>query len=101
MSKININEAKIGRYGRMLLAHMQEYNQDLYTELLFTGRIGDWLIENRTICKERVFEYTQQIAMSNGVNEGLKAHDQLAWVGAMNAIKAQAEEIVIAELISK
>ena len=34
-----------------------------------------------------------------GVTEELKARDQMAWVGLMNACKAQIEEIIIAELI--
>lgn len=100
MSKIKINEVRIGKYGRILLAYMKEYNQDLYTQLLFSGRLEEWLIENCAICKERVFKYTQQIAKKHSVDEKLKARGQMSWAGAMNAFKAQAEEIVIEELIS-
>ena len=35
----------------------------------------------------------------NGVTEQLKAENQMEWVRQMNACKAQAEEIVKAELI--
>ena len=34
-----------------------------------------------------------------GVTEELKARDPLRWVGLMNTLKAQAEEIVLTELI--
>lgn len=34
-----------------------------------------------------------------GVTEKLKAHDPMRWVGLMNTLKAQAEEIVLDELI--
>ena len=34
-----------------------------------------------------------------GITEQLKAEDQMAWVGQMNALKQQAEEIIFAELI--
>ena len=34
-----------------------------------------------------------------GVTEELKAHDPMRWVGLMNTLKAQAEEIVLTELI--
>ena len=101
MNRTKINEARIGRYGCKLLAYMKEYNQDLYTELLFSGGLEDWLIEHNEICKERICEYTKQIAKAQGVTEELKARDQMAWVGAMNAIKAQAEEFVISESIRK
>lgn len=34
-----------------------------------------------------------------GVTEELKARDPMRWVGLMNTLKAQAEEIIIDELI--
>ena len=34
-----------------------------------------------------------------GLTEKLKAENQMLWVGQMNALKAQAEEILMAELI--
>ncbi|MCR0372075.1 TnpV protein, partial [[Clostridium] innocuum] len=35
-----------------------------------------------------------------GVTEELKARDMMQWVGLMNSCKAQAEEILLAELIN-
>lgn len=74
MSRSKINESKIDRYGRMRLVFIKEHRKDLYTELLFSGSLEDYLCE-------------------------LKAHDQMAWVGTMNAIKAQAEEVILNEII--
>lgn len=34
-----------------------------------------------------------------GVTEELKAHDPIRWVGLMNTLKAQVEEILYSELI--
>ena len=34
-----------------------------------------------------------------GATEQLKARDQMKWVGLMNSCKAQAEEIILSELI--
>lgn len=99
MNGTKINEARIGRYGRKLLAYMKEYNQDRYTELLFSGCLEDWLAEQNEICKERIWEYAKQIAKAQGITEELKARDQMAWVGAMNAIKAEAEETIVAQMI--
>ncbi len=99
MNRTEINEAKIGRYGRKLLAYMKEYRQDLYTELLFSGGLEDWLTEQNEICKERIWEYTAQIAKARGIKEELKARDQMAWVGAMNTIRAQAEETLISHIL--
>ena len=41
----------------------------------------------------------RSLAEQNGVTEQLKAENQMEWVRQMNACKAQAEEIVKAELI--
>ena len=41
----------------------------------------------------------KQLAEKEGITEQLKAQDQLAWVGAMNNIRYQVEEIILAELI--
>ena len=37
--------------------------------------------------------------MAEGINEELKASDQLVWVGQMNSIRQQAEEIILNELV--
>lgn len=41
----------------------------------------------------------KQMASAEGVTEALKRRDQMAWVGAMNNIRARADEIVRTELI--
>ena len=37
--------------------------------------------------------------VSEGVTEGMKASDQMAWVGAMNSIRSRAEETILREVI--
>ncbi|MBS1481156.1 MAG: TnpV protein [Christensenellaceae bacterium] len=100
MNRTKINKARIGRYGSKLLSYMKEHNQNLYMELLFSGCLEDWLAEQNEICKEKICEYAQRIANARGITEELKARDQMAWVGAMNTIRAQAEEIVIEQILS-
>ena len=43
--------------------------------------------------------HSAAMAAAQGVNEALKERDPMAWVGAMNSLKAQAEEIVLNELV--
>ncbi|MCX4299591.1 MAG: TnpV protein, partial [Lachnospiraceae bacterium] len=40
-----------------------------------------------------------QLMKAAGVTEELKAANQMKWVGLMNTLKAQAEEIIQSELI--
>ena len=51
------------------------------------------------IANQRMELLTLQMKERQGVNEALKARDQMAWVGAMNNIRNAAEEIVLNELI--
>ena len=48
---------------------------------------------------ERLELMIPQIAARNGIDEGLKAENPLEWVAQMNLCKAQAEEVVLDELI--
>ena len=43
--------------------------------------------------------FVKEMAIKEGVDETLKAKDQMAWVQAMNSIRSRAEEIVLRELI--
>ena len=40
-----------------------------------------------------------RIMEAAGVTEELKARDPMRWVGLMNTLKAQAEEVVLSELV--
>lgn len=40
-----------------------------------------------------------ELTKQAGVTEALKARDQMAWVQSMNALQAQAEEVILSELI--
>jgi hypothetical protein len=83
----------------MRLEFIKRKRQELYKQLLFSAGLDEYLAEIDSRFKERVWDLTQQIARRQGINEELKARDQLAWVGAMNSIKAQAEEIILNEII--
>jgi hypothetical protein len=91
--------SKIGKYGRMRLDFIKQERQELYTQLLFSGSLEEYLIESNGRVEERICELNQQIAKKQRVTEDLKAHNQLAWVGAINVIRAQAEEITMYEII--
>ena len=49
--------------------------------------------------QERMDAMLPRMMEAAGVTEKLKAHDPMRWVGLMNTLKAQAEEIILDELI--
>lgn len=89
----------IGRYGRMRNAYLKEQRPGLYERLLLSGKLYDHLAETDACCSGRMERMIRQMAATEGVNEELKAKDQLAWIGRMNNIRQRAEEIVLTEII--
>ncbi len=89
----------IGKYGRLRLNYLKNFNKGLYTELLIDGALKQHLLDIDESANERVHVLIKQFAESENVNEYLKEHHQMEWVQAMNNIKNRAEEIVLNEII--
>ena len=58
------------------------------------------LLEIDETAQSRLEQMMPQLAKEAGATEELKASDPMKWVGLMNNCKAQAEEILMAELIN-
>lgn len=92
-------EPHYGKYGRMRLHHLKEHRKVLYNTLWLDGKLVEHLNEVDDTANRRMELLTLQMQERQGVNEALKARDQMAWVSAMNNIRNAAEEIVLSELI--
>lgn len=93
------DKSPIGHYGRMRLAFLREHRPSLYISLILSGKLFDHLTEIDETSQAMMDRMILQMAYAQGVDETLKARDPMAWVGQMNALKHQAEEIVLNELI--
>lgn len=89
----------IGKYGRMRQRYLKEHRPALYSSLLLTEKLYPHLLEIDEAANERMDILMPQLMKAAGVTEELKAADQMKWVGLANALKAQAEEIILEELI--
>ena len=78
---------------------LMEHRPLLYNALLFSGRLWTHLADLNDQAQERLSLIIEQMKVSEGVTEELKATDQITWVGAMNNICSRAEEIILRELI--
>ena len=90
----------LGKYGRMRKAYLKEHRPLIYNQLLLTEKLYPHLIEIDETANSRLEQMMPQLAESAGATEELKARDPMRWVGPMNTCKAQAEEILMAELIN-
>ena len=89
----------IGKYGRMHREYLKEYNPMMFNELVLTGQLWTYLADLNEQAQSRVQFIIRQMQETENVKDELKAHDQMAWVRAMNSIYNRAEEIVIHELV--
>ncbi|MBQ7520675.1 MAG: TnpV protein [Clostridia bacterium] len=89
----------LGKNGRARLRYLQEYRSNIYTRLLLSGKLYDDLNETETAARHLLDTTIPIMANAAGITETMKAIDPVKWVGMMNAIKAQVEEIIWNELI--
>ena len=89
----------LNKYGRMRLKYLKEYKKAEYTIMLMEGTLNAHLKEIQEIAEKNVSNLIEQLKAKSDLTEDMKNTDPLYWVGTMNSIKAQAEEIVCRELI--
>ena len=94
-------ETSIGKYGRMRKSYLKEHRPILYNHLLMSEKLYPHLLEIERTAQGRVKTMLPHMMEVAGVTEELKACDSMRWVGLMNTLKAQAEEIIQDELIYK
>ena len=90
---------RLGHYGMLRKAFLKEYRPILYTDLVLTEKLYEHCAEIEQSARTRMELIVPELAKRDGITERLKAENQLEWVRRMNACKAQAEEIIKAELI--
>ena len=89
----------LGKYGIMRQQYLEKNRPGLYTRLILSGRLMEHLQEIDETAHSRLESLMSLLTKQNNVTEELKARDQMAWVGQMNNLKHQAEEMILTELI--
>ena len=89
----------IGKYGRMHLEYLKKHRRGRYSALLGEGRLNAYLADVDEQAQEMLTSLTVELAKTQGINEHLKANDQMRWVQMMNNVRISAEETVMRELI--
>ena len=90
---------QIGKYGRMHLDYIKNHRRGRYTTLLTEGKLNARLHEIDLEATEMLDTIIPRLATERGIDENLKTRDMLRWVAEMNNIKANAEEIVLREVV--
>ena len=89
----------LNKYGRMRLKYLKENKNAEYSIMLMDGTLTKYLKEIQETAQKRVNQIINQLKEKSDLTEDMKNTNMLYWVGTMNAIKNQAEGLVISELI--
>ena len=89
----------LNKYGRMRLNYLKKHKKAEYSIMLLEGTLNTYLKEIQETATTRVEQIIKQLKEKSNLTEEMKNTDLLYWVGTMNSIKAQAEEIIYNELI--
>ena len=94
---LNQPRKPLGKYGRLRRTYLKEQRPVLYHTMLMNGSLYPHLMEveqNAAAMKEHLMT---ELLKANPTPD--KAQNQLMWEQHMNSLKAQAEELVMTELI--
>ena len=89
----------LNKYARLRLNYLKQYKKAEYTILFMNGELNKHLKEIQETATKRVNQIIEELKAKSDLTEDMKNTDMLYWVGRMNSIKQQAEEIVLNELI--
>ena len=89
----------LGKYGMLRKTYLQEHRPILWNQMILSETLFPHLREIDETANRRLEQMMPELMQSAGVTEELKARDQMKWVGLMNSLKAQAEEIILSELV--
>lgn len=87
------------RFAAARRRYLRTHMDGIYIGMLLTGTLEPHLKEIDESAQAMFDRIVEQMKKAEGVNEQLKAADQMEWVGRMNNIRQRAEEVVLSELI--
>lgn len=87
----------LGKYGRMRRTFLEQNRPILFNDMVLTETLFPHLWEVQQTCEKRMELLMAELLEKNPAPD--KATQQLAWGQHMNMLKAQAEEMVVTELI--
>ena len=90
---------QIGKYGCLHLDYIKQHCKGRYNTLLVEAKLNIYLHEIDVQAHSMLDDIIVNMARERGIEEELKARDMLKWVAEMNNIKANAEEILLREVI--
>ena len=94
---LNQPRKPLGKYGRLRRTYLKDHRPVLYNTMLLSGSLYPTLSELEQTAVAMKEQMMTELLAKNPAPD--KEQNQMAWVQHMNSLKAQAEELVMTELI--
>lgn len=89
----------IGIWGQRRARYLKQHHKVLYMNLMTSGKLNGYFSDINNQAEAMFIRQAKEMAEKQGVNEALKAENQMEWAGRTNNICNQATEFVNSELI--
>ena len=99
LPNLTLNQPRkpLGKYGRLRRTYLMNHRPVLYHTMLLNGSLYPHLMEVEQTAESQMQQTMQGLLKQNPAPN--KEQHQMGWVQHMNSLKAQAEELVLNELI--
>ena len=99
LPNLTLNQPRkpLSKYGRLRRTYLKEHRPVLYNTMLLNGSLYPHLMEVEQTAESQMQQTMQGLLKQNPAPN--KEQHQMGWVQHMNSLKAQAEELVLTELI--
>ena len=92
-------QVELGVYAQLRRRFLRQHHRILYYNLLTSCKLIQHLYDMEQAALTMESNLIRQMTQQQGITEELKAQDQMAWIGKMNAIRNAAREIVLHDII--
>ena len=99
LPNLTLNQPRkpLGKYGRLRRTYLKEHRPVLYNTMLLSGSLYPHLTEVEQTAESQMQQTMARLMKQTPAPD--KEKNQMQWVQHMNSLKAQAEELVLTELI--
>ena len=99
LPNLTLNQPRkpLSKYGRLRRTYLMNHRPVLYNTMLLNGSLYPHLMEVEQTAESQMQQTMQGLLKQNPAPD--KEQNQMAWVQQMNSLRAQAEELVLMELI--
>ena len=89
----------IGVWGQRRLHYLKHHRKVLYYNLLTSGKLHSHLADIEEQAQELFTRLTADLVAKEGINEQLKASDQMKWGQKMNNIRERVVETIYSDVV--